>query len=45
MKKYFLPFVVLALFLSVPVQAGIPVIVVINLVQNIVTALEEVLNK
>ena len=43
MKKYFLPFVVLALFLSVPVQAGIPVIDASNLVQNIVTALEEVL--
>ena len=43
MKKYFLLFVVLALFLSTPVRAGIPVIDGSNLIQNIVCAIEEVL--
>lgn len=43
MKRYFLLAAILALFLSTPVRAGIPVIDGSNLVQNIVTAIEEVL--
>jgi type IV secretion system protein TrbJ len=43
MKKYFLLIVVLTFFLSTPARAGIPVIDGTNLLQNIVSAIEAVL--
>ena len=43
MKKYLLLIAVMALFLSTPVRAGIPVIDGTNLLQNIVSAIEAVL--
>jgi type IV secretion system protein TrbJ len=42
MKKILVSFIVLFLFLPLPVKAGIPVIDASNLVQNIVSALEAV---
>ncbi|MFH0782577.1 MAG: P-type conjugative transfer protein TrbJ [Pseudomonadota bacterium] len=42
MKKIFLLFVILALFLSTPVRAGIPVIDVGNLLENIISAIEAI---